>query len=63
MNAARALLAHIVDYAGVFPPAALELDAAVRNFASYRRGPDAWMLGAFVVLLFFITIAKTGMNW
>jgi hypothetical protein len=22
-----------------------------------------WLLGAFVVLLFFITIAKTGMNW
>jgi hypothetical protein len=23
----------------------------------------AWLLGAFVVLLFFITIAKTGMYW
>ncbi len=23
----------------------------------------AWLLGAFVVLLFFITIAKAGMNW
>jgi hypothetical protein len=23
----------------------------------------AWLLGAFVVLLFFITVAKTGMNW
>ena len=23
----------------------------------------AWLLGAFVVLLFFITLAKTGMNW
>jgi hypothetical protein len=23
----------------------------------------AWLLGAFVVLLFFITIAKTGINW
>jgi hypothetical protein len=23
----------------------------------------AWLLGGFVVLLFFITIAKTGMNW
>jgi hypothetical protein len=22
-----------------------------------------WILGAFVVLVFFITIAKTGMNW
>ncbi|HEY4070970.1 MAG TPA: hypothetical protein VGM04_05370 [Sphingomicrobium sp.] len=23
----------------------------------------AWLLGAFVVLMFLITIAKTGMNW
>jgi hypothetical protein len=23
----------------------------------------AWLLGAFVVLVFFITIAKTRMNW
>ena len=23
----------------------------------------AWLLGAFVVLLFFITIAKIGINW
>jgi hypothetical protein len=23
----------------------------------------AWLLGAFVILLFFITLAKTGMNW
>lgn len=23
----------------------------------------AWLLGAFVVLMFFITLAKTGLNW
>ena len=23
----------------------------------------AWLLGGFVILLFFITIAKTGINW
>ena len=23
----------------------------------------AWLLGAFVVLLFLITMAKTGINW
>jgi hypothetical protein len=23
----------------------------------------AWLLGAFVILLFFITIAKIGINW
>lgn len=28
-----------------------------------RAKITAWLLGAFVVLLFFITIAKTGINW
>ena len=48
-TALRALLEHIVDYAGLFPPAALDLDAAVQQYAAYRDSPDAWMLGRFVV--------------
>ena len=49
MSALRALLGGIVDYAGLFPPAALDMSTAVRNFAAYRHDPDAWMLGRFVV--------------
>ncbi|HTE44681.1 MAG TPA: hypothetical protein VK636_05510, partial [Gemmatimonadaceae bacterium] len=49
MNALRALLSGIVDYAGLFPPAALDMPTAVRNFASYRREAASWMLGRFVV--------------
>lgn len=49
MNALRALLSGIVDYAGLFPPAALDMETAVRNYASYRRDPAEWMLGRFVV--------------
>lgn len=45
----RALLSDLVDYAGLFPPADLDLDPAVHNFAAYRSGPDAWMLGRFIV--------------
>jgi hypothetical protein len=45
----RALLTGLIDYAGLFPPAALPMDAAVRNYDAYRRGPHAWMLGRFVV--------------
>jgi len=45
----RALLADIVDYAGLFPPAALDMPAAVRAYDRYRTGEHAWMLGAFVV--------------
>lgn len=44
-----ALLHDIVDYAGLFPPASLSMDAAVAAYAAERRGRDAWMLGRFVV--------------
>jgi hypothetical protein len=46
---ARALLAGLVDYAGLFPPAALSLDDAVAEYSRWRRSPDAWMLGRFVL--------------
>jgi hypothetical protein len=45
----RALLTGVIDYAGLFPPARLPLDEAIRNYARYRTGPDSWMLGRFVV--------------
>lgn len=43
------LFASLIDYAGLFPPAALDLDPAIRHFARYRTGADAWMLGRFVL--------------
>jgi hypothetical protein len=49
VSAVRALLGGIVDYAGLFPPAALDLPTAVRNYASYLEDADAWMLGRFVI--------------
>ncbi len=45
----RALLSGVVDYAGLFPPARLPLEEAIHNYARYRQGPDAWMLGRFVI--------------
>ena len=45
----KALLANLIDYAGLFPPAALSMEEAVRNYARYREGEHAWMLGRFVV--------------
>ncbi len=47
--ALRALLAGLIDYAGTFPPAKLSLEQAARNFVNYLHGPDAWILGKFVV--------------
>ena len=49
MTSATALLAGLVDYAGLFPPAALSMDDAVAEYARWRRSPEAWMLGRFVL--------------
>ncbi|HHL73362.1 MAG TPA: hypothetical protein ENJ29_12710 [Bacteroidetes bacterium] len=41
-------LDQIIDYAGIFPPARLRIEEAIGNYASYRSGEDAWMLGRFI---------------
>jgi hypothetical protein len=45
----RALLAHSIDYAGMFPPCSLGLEAALQNQAQYIRSDEAWMLNTFVL--------------
>jgi hypothetical protein len=45
----RALLEHSIDYAGMFPPCSLDLEAALTNQARYVRLHDRWMLNAFVL--------------
>ena len=44
-----ALLSHAIDYAGLFPPAQLDMTGAVAEYASYVASPDCWALGRFVV--------------
>ena len=45
----RTLLADIIDYAGLFPPAELRFHEALQNYVQYRQDPEAWMLGRFVL--------------
>ena len=46
-----ALLAGLVDYAGLFPPASEDMRTALENYASYREGDDRSALGRFIVPL------------
>jgi len=48
LASARAFLEHLIDYAGMFPPAKLPMDNALQNYTRYAASPDAWMLGRFV---------------
>ena len=43
-----ALLAGVIDYAGLFPPAALSMAAAAAEYQAALTSAHAWMLGRFV---------------
>lgn len=45
----RALLRGAIDYAGLFPPASLDVATVAANYAQYRAGPDGWALGRLVI--------------
>jgi hypothetical protein len=49
MTTMDALLSHCIDYAGLFPPAGLDLRTTVENYGSYRTGVNAWALGRFIL--------------
>jgi hypothetical protein len=51
MQILRATLIGLVDYAGLFPPASLDLGRVLQNHASYADGPDRWMLGRLILPL------------
>lgn len=45
----RAFMSGIIDYAGLFPPADLSLDAAFDRYVKHRQEEDAWMLSRFII--------------
>lgn len=49
MSVIRKLFQEIVDYAGLFPPAALPLHEVVANYARYIDSDDAWMLARLIL--------------
>jgi len=45
----RALLTHLIDYAGLFPPAALSWPQVSANYARYLDSPESWILNRLVL--------------
>ena len=45
----KALLAKLIDYAGLYPPAALPLDRTLANYRGYLASPDSWILNRLVL--------------
>lgn len=48
VDSRRDLLGVLIDYAGMFPPASLDAEAAVAEYRRSRSDPAGWLLGAFV---------------
>ncbi len=46
---ARTAFERFIDYAGLFPPAKLDMNAALAEYDVSRNGPYAWMLGRFII--------------
>ena len=49
LKSVEALLADLVDYAGLFPPASEDMRRALENYATYLQSADQAALGRFVV--------------
>lgn len=48
-NSLRTLLTDLIDYAGLFPPAKLPMQASVEAYQRCLMSEESWMLGRFVV--------------
>jgi len=51
MHPLRAALAGLIDYAGLFPPASLDLPRVVANHQRYLGTAECWLLGRLIVPL------------
>ncbi len=47
-NSLKALITHLIDYAGLFPPASLSLPDAYKEFTGYINEADEWILSKFI---------------
>lgn len=61
--ALRALLTELIDYAGLYPPAALPLPIVEERYRGFRASPEAWMLNRLVLPIAKLAEAKLAPDW
>jgi len=59
----RALLTNLIDYAGLYPPAALSLPDVLSNYESYLASPEHWILNRLVLPSAQLDSVTLGENW
>jgi hypothetical protein len=55
LKSVDALLADLIDYAGLFPPASEDMRRALENYATYVQSADRAALGRFIVPILRLT--------
>jgi hypothetical protein len=59
----RALLANLIDYAGLYPPAGLPLPEVLENYETYLASPESWMLNRLVLPAAKLPEVRLRDNW
>jgi hypothetical protein len=59
----RALLSSLIDYAGLYPPAALPLEEVLAHYRQYRTSPECWMLNRLVLPASKLAEARLEDGW
>jgi hypothetical protein len=59
----HALLANLIDYAGLYPPAALELPEVLQNYEAYLASPVNWILNRLVLPAAKLPEVRLRDNW
>jgi hypothetical protein len=59
----QVLLANLIDYAGLYPPASLAIDRVLENYRRYLVSPESWMLNRLVLPAEKLPALYLGENW
>ena len=59
----RALLTHLIDYAGLYPPAALPLPAVIEKYRHFLKLPESWILNRLVLPAPKLAETRLEENW
>lgn len=59
----RALLANLIDYAGLYPPASLPLAIVLERYRCFRASPEAWILNRLVLPAGKLPDVALGTGW
>lgn len=59
----KALLSHLIDYAGLYPPASLPLEIVAERYRCFLASPDGWILNRLVLPRAKLAEAPLAGNW